>query len=118
MRCGFNHLSKKKVETENKLPQLTPAPVIRGTDTQTFPSQTNAVLMVPDRHGDLEIYNRLYTDLENDETYDSFVPEMLNGKLQGNLTSSCQPRKAVRLFSRQKKPCWITTTRPGTNIFK
>jgi len=92
-----------EVDTEKKLPQLMPAPIIRGTDLQTFPSRTNAILLVPDRHGDRGIYNRLYTALEDGATYDWFALEMMSDKLQGAIDIYLSAPEGSDAFLKAKK---------------
>lgn len=88
---------------KKKLPRLTPTPIIRGTDLQTFPSQTNAILLVPDVHGDLGIYNRLYSVLEDGATYDWFALEMMSDKLQGAIDSYLSAPEGSDAFLKAKK---------------
>ena len=91
-----------EVETQNKLPQLTAAPLIRGTDLQTFPAQTNAIIIVPDLHGNLGIYNGLYSALEEADTYDWFALEMLNERLQRDLDVFLSAREGSDAFIKAK----------------
>jgi hypothetical protein len=92
-----------EVDTENKLAPMTAAPILRGAELQTFPSQTNALILVPDTHGNLDIYNQLYTALENGETYDWFALEMMSEKLQGTLDTYLSAPEGSEAFLKAKK---------------
>ncbi|MBD2770287.1 hypothetical protein IC235_20565 [Hymenobacter sp. BT664] len=92
-----------ELDTEAKLPQLRPAPVIRGDEINTFPSQTNAILILPDEHGNESIYNGLYTALSNADIYDWFALEMMNERLQGDVNTFLSAPEGSDAFLKAKK---------------